>query len=115
MKDNALYLIHVRECLEKINSYLPDNKKNFLESPMVQDAILRNLEIMGESIKKLPQEWKDTQPQIEWVKIGNFRNVLPHEYLWVDLDTVWLIIEDYLPDLKKAVTQMCDQLLKHGV
>ncbi|WP_431704672.1 HepT-like ribonuclease domain-containing protein [Geminocystis sp. CENA526] len=115
MKDSALYLIHVRECLEKINSYLPENKKDFLETSMVQDAILRNLEIMGESIKKLPQEWKDTQPQIEWIKIGNFRNVLAHEYLGVDLDTVWLIIEDYLPELKKAVTQMCDQLLNGEV
>ncbi|ANV88873.1 DUF86 domain-containing protein [Picosynechococcus sp. PCC 7117] len=115
MKDSNLYLIHGRECLEKIDSYLPDSKKDFLENQMAQDAILRNLEIMGESIKKLPQEWKDTQPRIEWVKIGNFRNVLAHEYLGVDLDTVWLILENYLPDLRRAINQMCNQLLEGGV
>ncbi|WP_446684669.1 HepT-like ribonuclease domain-containing protein [Cyanobacterium sp. HL-69] len=80
MKDNALYLIHVRECLEKINSYLPDNKKNFLESPMVQDAILRNLELWGNQ-SKATAGMERYSTSIEWVKIGNFRNVLAHEYL----------------------------------
>ena len=48
---------------------------------LIQDAVLRNLEVMGESIKQLPEEWKALQPNIEWVKIGDFRNVLAHDYL----------------------------------
>jgi len=48
---------------------------------LIQDAVLRNLEVMGESIKQLPEEWKASQPNIEWVKIGDFRNVLAHDYL----------------------------------
>jgi uncharacterized protein with HEPN domain len=58
---------------------------------MVQDAVLRNLEIMGESVKKLPEVWKQSQPQVEWVKVGDFRNVLAHDYLEVGLDIVWNI------------------------
>lgn len=106
MKDSRLYLIHVGECLERINCYLVHGKGDFMNNQMVQDAVLRNLEIMGESIKKLPQEWKDTQPDIEWVKIGNFRNVLAHDYLGVDLETVWFIIDNYLPDLEIAINTM---------
>ena len=115
MKDSGLYLVHVRECLVKINSYLPNGKADFMENQMAQDAVLRNLEIMGESIKQLPQEWKGTQPQIEWVKIGDFRNVLAHDYLGVDLKTVWFIIENFLPDLGQAIDRMCDQFLQGEV
>lgn len=111
MKDNRLYLIHVRECLGRINRYLSHGKVDFMEDEMVQDAVLRNLEIMGESIKLLPQEWKNSQPQIEWVKIGNFRNILAHDYLGIDLKMVWFIIENYLPDLQSSIEKMCDIFL----
>lgn len=72
----------------------------------MQDAVLRNLEVMGESIKQLPNEWKATEPQIEWVKIGDFCNVQAHEYLGVNLDIVWFIVERYLPDLEKAIERI---------
>lgn len=106
MKDNKVYLIHINECLEKIELYLVNGRSDFFEKQIVQDAVLRNLEIMGESIKQLPQEWKDSEPQIEWVRIGDFRNVLAHDYLGVDLETVWSIIENYLPDLRQAINRM---------
>ncbi|MEO0416347.1 MAG: HepT-like ribonuclease domain-containing protein [Verrucomicrobiota bacterium] len=69
---------------------------------------MRNLEVMGESVKKLPKEWKQTQPQVEWVKVGDFRNVLAHDYLEVDLDIVWNIIENYLPDLEAAMQALIE-------
>ena len=75
---------------------------------MIQDAVLRNLEVMGESIKQLPEEWKASQPNIEWVKIGDFRNILAHDYLRVDLDVVWIIIENYLPGLEEAIDSIFD-------
>ena len=76
---------------------------------LVQDAVLRNLEVMGESIKQLPEEWKASQPHIEWVKIGDFRNVLAHDYLRVDLDVVWTVIENYLPGLEEAIDSICNE------
>lgn len=109
MKDSNLYLIHVRECLERINSYLPNGKRDFMTNQMAQDAVLRNLEIMGESIKQLPQDWKETQAHIEWVKIGNFRNILAHDYLGIDEETVWFIIENFLPDLEVAINKIYQQ------
>ena len=64
---------------------------------------------MGESIKQLPEEWKASQPNIEWVKIGDFRNILDHDYLRVDLDVVWTIIENYLPGLEEAIDSIFNE------
>jgi uncharacterized protein with HEPN domain len=106
MKDRRLYLIHVQDCIARIRDYTQGGKAEFMASGLVQDAVLRNLEIMGESVKKLPEEWKQSQPQVEWVKVGDFRNVLAHDYLDVDLDIVWIIIEQYLPGLETAVREL---------
>jgi uncharacterized protein with HEPN domain len=108
MKDSRLYLIHVRDCIARIQDYTQGGKTEFMGNGMVQDAVLRNLEIMGESVKKLPDAWKQTQPQVEWVKVGDFRNVLAHDYLEVDLDVVWNIIENYLPSLEAAVRALIE-------
>lgn len=110
MKDARLYVIHIQECLQRINHYTQGDRQAFLDSTLIQDAVLRNLEVMGESIKQLPEEWKRSQPEIEWVKIGNFRNVLAHEYLGVNLEIVWEIIEKYLPDLEKAIEVIATRL-----
>lgn len=58
---------------------------------------------MGESIKKIPKVWKDSEPQIEWEKISGFRNRLAHEYLSIDLNLIWNIVTNYLPDLERAI------------
>jgi uncharacterized protein with HEPN domain len=108
MKDSRLYLIHIQECLARIREYTQGGKDEFMSHGMIQDAVLRNLEIMGASVKKLPEDWKQLQPQIEWVKVGDFRNVLAHDYLDVDLDIVWNIIEHYLPGLETAVQELME-------
>jgi uncharacterized protein with HEPN domain len=97
MKDARIYLIHIRECLTRIDNYTQQGQNDFMNNILIQDAVLRNLEVMGESIKQLPEDWKASQPNIEWVKIGDFRNVLAHDYLRVDLDVVWTLT---LPSLK---------------
>ncbi len=81
MKDARIYLIHIRECLTRIENYTQQGQNDFMNNILIQDAVLRNLEVMGESIKQLPEDWKASQPNIEWVKIGDFRNVLAHDYL----------------------------------
>lgn len=108
MKDSRLYLIHIQECLARIREYTQGGKDEFMSRGIVQDAVLRNLEIMGASVKKLPEGWKQLQPQVEWVKVGDFRNVLAHDYLDVDLDIVWNIIEHYLPGLETAVRELLE-------
>jgi uncharacterized protein with HEPN domain len=108
MKDSRLYLVHVQDCIARIRDYTQGGKAEFMQNGLVQDAVLRNLEVMGESVKKLPDAWKQRQPQVEWVKVGDFRNVLAHDYLEVDLDIVWNIIENYLPGLEAAVKKLME-------
>jgi len=109
MKDARIYLIHIRECLTRIKNYTQNGQNDFMNNILIQDAVLRNLEVMGESIKQLPEEWKASQPNIEWVKIGDFRNILAHDYLRVDLDVVWTIIENYLPKLEEAIDSIFNE------
>ncbi|MBD2500602.1 HepT-like ribonuclease domain-containing protein [Anabaena azotica] len=109
MKDSRVYLIHIRDCIDRIKQYTIAGKESFFNDIKTQDAVLRNLQVMCESVQKLPQDWKNTYPEIEWNNIGGFRNRLTHEYLNVDLDIVWSVIENYLPDLEKTVEAMAQE------
>jgi len=109
MKDDRLYLIHISECIERIESYVGGiDKKGFMASSLVQDAVIRNLQIMAESTQRLSDRLKQTQPKIDWHKIAGFRNILAHDYLGVDIERVWNIIEREIPTLKEAVHGMID-------
>jgi uncharacterized protein with HEPN domain len=107
MKDDKLYLIHIAECIEHIESYVSGiDKEAFMTSPLVQDAVIRNLQIMAESTQRLSDHLKDAQPKIDWYKIVGLRNVLVHDYLGIDMETVWNIIKKEIPALKKTVKAM---------
>lgn len=107
MKDDRLYLIHIDECIGRIESYVKGvNKQQFLDSTLIQDAIVRNLQTMAESTQRLPDKLKENNPEIDWFKISGFRNVLVHDYLGLDVERVWLILEKDLPTLKTAIEKM---------
>ena len=107
MKDDRLYLIHIKECIERIESYIGNSgKSGFLKSTFMQDAIIRNLQVLAESTQHLSDESKDNREDIDWYKISGFRNILVHDYLGLDLDAVWNIAVNELPVLKKAVDEM---------
>jgi uncharacterized protein with HEPN domain len=107
MKDDKLYLIHISECIERIDQYLPDRpKQTFLSSTLLQDAILRNLQTMAESTQRISDALKEKHLEINWRKISGFRNLLVHDYLGVDVERVWKIIEIDLPTLKQTIAAM---------
>jgi uncharacterized protein with HEPN domain len=107
MKDDRLYLIHIKECIERIESYLGNaDRRKFLSSTLLQDAVVRNLQALAESMQRLSDEAKESRPDIEWYKITGFRNILVHDYLGLEMETVWNIVAHYLPVLKRAVEEM---------
>jgi uncharacterized protein with HEPN domain len=112
MKSEEVYLNHVLECIRRIEEDVSGGKSQYLASHIVQDAVLRNLQTLGESTQRLSEPLKDTQPSIEWARISAFRNLLVHNYLGIDLEIVWDILEQDLPRLKEAVLEMRRHIAK---
>jgi len=111
MKDEKLYLIHIGECIERVERYVSaGGKAAFMANGMMQDAVLRNLQTMAESTQRLADDLKAKHPEVNWYQIAGFRNILVHDYLSVDLDRVWLIVERELPGLKRAIAAMLQEL-----
>ena len=110
MKDDSVYLRHIAECIRRIEENIKDGRDEFLTSHTVQDATLRNLQTMSEATQRLSDEAKLMQPEVEWAKISAFRNVLVHNYLGIDLELVWKVIEDDLPELKGAVAMIIQNI-----
>jgi uncharacterized protein with HEPN domain len=91
----------ISEALGKIFKYSAGMTENaFLENELVSDAILRNIEVMGEAATQLPDSFIDEHPEIEWHKIIGMRNRLIHGYFGVSLKIVWQTIQVSLPDLQ---------------
>ncbi len=106
MKDDKLYLIHISECIQKIESYTSTGRNAFVKSTLNQDAVVRNFEIMGEAAKHLSDQFKQANPEIPWKRIAGFRDVLIHDYVGVDVDEVWKIVERDLSGLKAQINHL---------
>jgi uncharacterized protein with HEPN domain len=110
MKDDRLYLIHILECVERIDEYVVDGETAFNEDRKTQDAVLRNLHTLSESTQRLSDDLRNRHSQIDWKAIAGFRNVIVHDYLGVNLRRVWEIVSKYLPELKTEVESMLEEI-----
>jgi len=110
MKNELLYLSNIKECIENIETYTVEGKEAFQQNRMMQDAVIRNLEVIGEATKLLSSEMRDQYPDIPWRKMAGLRDVLIHDYLRVDLEEIWMIVERNLPDLKRKINQIITDL-----
>jgi len=103
VKDDRLYLIHIGECISRIEEYTSPGRDEFLTDRKTQDAVLRNLQLLAESSKRLSDGLKQEHREIDWRGVAGIRNVLVHDYLGVNLARVWEIIERDLPQLKAGI------------
>lgn len=110
MKNQSVYLKHIRDAIERIETYTAADRAEFFENRMVQDAVIRNLEVIGEAVRNISPEFRKRHPQIPWRGITGLRNVLIHEYFGVDLEIVWSVVRRRLPALKRNV----EALLRKG-
>ena len=111
MKTDRAYLCHIRDSIEKIESYAAVGKETFMTISHWQDAIIRNLEIIGGFTKRLSKPLKEQYPDIPWRNIAGLRDVLIHDYMGVDLESVWNVVEDDLPPLKKQLKIILTDLI----
>ena len=108
MKDDHLYLIHIREAIERIEEYTQEGEESFLEDYKTQDAVLRNLHTLAESTQRISSDLKAAHSKIDWRTLSAFRNVVVHDYLGISLDRIWDIIENDLPALRKNITAILE-------
>ena len=80
-----------------------------MDSILIQDAVIRNLQIMGESARRLSVETRAGQPEVDWRGIIGLRNVIVHDYLGLSLVRVWEVVEQDLPALKGQVEAMLSE------
>ena len=77
-----------------------------MDNEMVVDAVTRNFEIIGEAASRMDSDFKDKNPDIEWIRITGFRTRIIHEYFGIDYDIMWSIIADYLPELIRRIKKV---------
>lgn len=88
-KDKSIYVRHIYDCVAKIRRYVRGGKEVFFQDPMVQDAVIRNLEVIGQAVKDIGvSELTTSQPAVPWAQVAGTRNILAHHYLGVDLKLV---------------------------
>jgi uncharacterized protein with HEPN domain len=103
-RNDAVYLQHLLDAVERIEQYTAGmTEQQFLQNTLVQDAVVRQLEIIGEASRNLSDELRQKHSQVPWTKIVGMRNRIVHAYFDVDLTIVWEVIQRDLPDLKAQV------------
>lgn len=106
MSKDRLYLESIRDCLDRIAEYTEAGEASFRVSRLIQDGVIRNLEVIGEATKNLSRELRDANPDIPWRQIAGMRDVLIHDYLKINLDRVWRTVVNDLPVLDAAVNRL---------
>ena len=111
-RNPLLFLTDILEAIERIESYTRLGKEKFFEDQLIQDGTLFRLQTIGEAVNQLPQELKDSYPEIRWQDIVGFRNILAHRYWRIDLNIVWELFEPNgdIERLKESVQELIQEL-----
>ncbi|MEQ1856729.1 MAG: DUF86 domain-containing protein [Longimicrobiales bacterium] len=109
--DPALYLTHILESADLIESYVHGlTLEMFRRDQQRQDAVIRRIEIMGEAVKNLPPDLRDSHPNVPWRRIAGMRDKVIHGYIFVDVELVWAVATATLPQLRVEVRAILDGL-----
>jgi len=110
VKDPAVFVRHALDCIERILEYTDGGRDAFISSGLIRDAVIRNLQVMCESVSRVSEDVRSIDPGIEWRGIAGLRNILVHDYLGVDNELVWQVVESRLPDLKSRLETLLTSL-----
>ena len=106
-KDPLIFLRHIFDSISAIEDFLKNtDKKEFDSNLMMQDAVVRRLEIIGEATKNLPVGFKQKHKEIPWKDVAGMRDKLTHHYFGINLENVWKVIQEDIPKLKIQIEKI---------
>lgn len=109
-KVDTVYLLHISEAIEQINEYLRGvSHQQFCDTKLLQDGVIRQLEIIGEATKNLSDLTRMSTPDVPWRSMAGMRDKLIHQYFGVDIDAVWSTATQDLPDLKQRIKNILSE------
>ena len=110
-REYRAYLNDILEAIEKIENYMHNiSFEDFTKDGLIQDAAVRNLEVIGEAVKHIPDDVKSTADEVDWKKIAGLRDILIHAYFGIDEEIIWDIIQNKVSLLKERLLQIISQM-----
>ena len=106
VKDDSIYLLHIRDTVRRIFDYAVAGRENFLQDTKTQDAVVRNLEVIGEAVRHVSEKLRVRNPDVPWTRIAGMRDKLIQEYLGVDPELVWQVVQRELPGFQLKLEEI---------
>ena len=109
-RDYKVHLDDILQSCARIREYVQGyDAKKLKGDQKTYDAVVRNLEVIGEAVKNLPEDVRKEHSEVEWKRIAGLRDILIHEYFAVDADIVWDVVQNKLPALEEKVREMSER------
>ena len=106
-RDYKLYINDIRECILQIEKYLKNvSEEEFKKNKLVQDAVIRRLEIMGEASKNIPRSLKEKNKQVPWLAMTHFRDLIAHSYFSTSIQRIWIAATKDLKVIKETMRKI---------
>ena len=109
MRSDSERLLDIQEAIKNIDKYAKLGKDEFEKNELIQNWIVRHLQVIGEASSRLSQNFRDSHSEIPWPKIIGMRNVLVHDYFGIDKAIVWAAVENELPSLKTHLEKIINK------